>query len=116
MISDAMEGFEWDKAFSNKSVDEKVSILTKAILNIMSDFIPYEIVTIDDKDPPWINNKIKSLIRNKIEYFKNCVKTKILIQKVILNICRILFKKMLNFLSKSIISNFLENLQLIKSS
>ena len=109
MISDAMEGFEWDKAFSNKSVDEKVSILTKAILNIMSDFIPYEIVTIDDKDPPWINNKIKSLIRN-------CVKTKILIQKVILNICRILFKKMLNFLSKSIISNFLENLQLIKSS
>ena len=63
MISGAMEGFEWDKSFSNKSVDEKVSILTKAILNIMSDFIPYEIVTIDDKDPPWINNKIKSLIK-----------------------------------------------------
>ena len=28
----------------------------------------------DDSDPPWINNKIKSLIKNKNEYFKNCVK------------------------------------------
>ena len=25
-------------------------------------------------DPPWINNKIKFLIKNKNEYFKNCVK------------------------------------------
>ena len=40
----------------------------------MNNFIPNEIVTIDDRDPPWINNKIKSLIKNKNEYFKNCVK------------------------------------------
>ena len=25
-------------------------------------------------DPPWIKNKYKSLIKNKTEYFKNCVK------------------------------------------
>ena len=36
----------------------------------MSNFIPNEIVTIDDRDPPWVNNKIKSLIKNKNEYFK----------------------------------------------
>ena len=40
----------------------------------MSNFIPNKIVTIDDRDPPWINNKIKFLIKNKNEYFKNCVK------------------------------------------
>ena len=40
----------------------------------MSNFIPNEIVTTDDRDPPWIYNKIKSLIKNKTEYFKNCVK------------------------------------------
>ena len=39
----------------------------------MSNFIPNEIVTIDDRGPPFIN-KIKSLIENKNEYFKNCVK------------------------------------------
>ena len=41
----------------------------------MSNFIPNEIVTIDDEHPPWINNKIKSLIENKNECYKNCFKT-----------------------------------------
>ena len=40
----------------------------------MSNFILNEVVTTDDRDPPWIDNKIKSLIKNKNEYFKNCVK------------------------------------------
>ena len=40
----------------------------------MSNFILNEIVPIDDRDPPWINNKIKSLIKNKTEYFNNCAK------------------------------------------
>ena len=44
------------------------------ICQAISKFIPNEIVTIDDRDPPGINNKTKSLIKNKTEYFKNCVK------------------------------------------
>ena len=71
MISKAIERFDWDNAFLGKNVNEKASILTKTILNIMSNYIPNEIITIDDKDPPWVNNKIKSLIKNKNEYFKN---------------------------------------------
>ena len=74
MISNAIQGFNWDKAFLDKSTEEKASILTKTITNIMNNFIPNEIVTTDDRDPPWINNKTKSLIKNKNEYFKNCVK------------------------------------------
>ena len=31
---------------------------------------PNEIVTTDDRDPPWINIKIKSLVENKTGYFK----------------------------------------------
>ena len=74
LISKAIQGFDWDKAFSDKSTDEKASILTKAILNIVSNFIPNEILTSNDRDPPWINNKTKFLIKNKTEYFKNCIK------------------------------------------
>ena len=74
MISKAIQGFDWDKAFLDKSTEEKASILTKTILNIMSNFIPNEVVTTGNRDSPWINNKIKSLIKNKNEYFKNCVK------------------------------------------
>ena len=32
MISKAIQGFSWDKAFSDKNADEKNSILTKALL------------------------------------------------------------------------------------
>ena len=52
MISKAILGFDWDKAFIDKSTEEKASILTKTILNIMINFILNEIVTIDDRDPP----------------------------------------------------------------
>ena len=65
MISRAIERFGWNKAFSGKKIDEKASNLTQTILNIMSNFIPNEIITIDDRDPPWY------LIKNKTEYFKN---------------------------------------------
>ena len=58
MTSKAIEGFDWDKAFSGKSADEKASILTKADLNIMSKVIPNEIVFIDDRIYPGL--KIKS--------------------------------------------------------
>ena len=70
MITKAVQGFDWDNAFLDKSTEQKASILIKTILNIMSNFIPNETVTIDDRDPPWVNNKIKSLIKNKNEYFK----------------------------------------------
>ena len=49
MIFKAIEGFDWDKPFSGNSADEKASILTKAMVNIMSNFIPNEIVTIGDR-------------------------------------------------------------------
>ena len=71
MISKAIQGFDWDKAFLDKSIEEKASILTKTILNIMSNFILNEIVTINDRDTPWINNKIKSLIKNILRIVSN---------------------------------------------
>ena len=75
MICKAIQGFDWHKVFLDNSTEEKASILTKAILNnIISKFIPNEIISTDDRDPPGISNKTKSLIKNKTEYFKNCVK------------------------------------------
>ena len=35
----------------------------KTIKNILSNYIPHETFTCDDRDPPWINNKIKQLIQ-----------------------------------------------------
>ena len=48
----AIEGFGLDKAFLDRIADDKTYILTKTMLNIMSNFIPNGIVTIDDRDSP----------------------------------------------------------------
>ena len=49
--------FDWDRTFVNTNVNEKVFILNKAILNILSNFIPHETLTIDDKDPTWFTKE-----------------------------------------------------------
>ena len=39
-----------------------VHLYNKNIKNILSNYIPHETITCDDRDPPWINRKIKQLI------------------------------------------------------
>ena len=65
MIRKAISLFNWDKAFSNSNVNEKVYIFSHTILNIPSNFISHESIMCDDRDPPWFNNKIKHLIQEK---------------------------------------------------
>ena len=52
--------FDWDRAFVNTNINEKVFIPNKTILNIISSFVPREIVTVDDNNPPWFTKKQKS--------------------------------------------------------
>ena len=52
LIRRAIDEFNWQKAFSNKNVNEKVDTFSKTILNILSNFIPHKTITCDDRDPP----------------------------------------------------------------
>ena len=56
--------FVWDRASVNANVNEKLFILNKTILNILSNFIPHEILTVDGKDQPCFTKK-KSHPREK---------------------------------------------------
>ena len=64
-IEKAITYFSWERAFENLSVDEKVSFFNKTIKNIVSNYIPHEIITIDDIDPPLFTKNEKSLIDEK---------------------------------------------------
>ena len=44
-------------------------IFNKTVLNILSNFVPDEVIVCDDKDPPWFNGKIKSLINEKLRTY-----------------------------------------------
>ena len=65
LIQRTIEQFSWEKSFRNLNINEMVFLFNKTIKNIFSNFIPYEPVTCDDRDPPWINNNIKQLIQEK---------------------------------------------------
>ena len=43
----------------------------KTILNIISNFIRNDIVKVHPKDPPWITNQLKSMIKNQNRLCKN---------------------------------------------
>ena len=64
-IKTGIERFSWDKSFKNLEVDEMVFLFNRNIKNIFWNFIPYELIICDDRDPPWINNRFKELINEK---------------------------------------------------
>ena len=71
LIKRTINNFNRKKAFSNTNINEKVSLFNKTILNILNNYIPHETIICDDKDPPWFNSRIKSLIENKKKIHKN---------------------------------------------
>ena len=44
-------------------------IFNKTVLKVLSNFIPHEVIVCGDKNPPWFNGKIKSLINEKIRTY-----------------------------------------------
>ena len=70
LIQRSIEMFNWDRAFKNSNVNHMVEICTKTIYNILSNFVPHQIITIDAKDPPWFNTKIKSLLQEENKIYK----------------------------------------------
>ena len=75
-IRQAIENFDWNGALENVSLNRQVSIFNNTILNMISNFIPHETIICDDRDPPWINSKIKKIIHEKNKEHKKYINTK----------------------------------------
>ena len=58
-IRKAICGFNWERSFANKDVNEMVNIFNETISNVLNNYIPHEAIICNDQDPPWINNKVK---------------------------------------------------------
>lgn len=59
-IRKVISEFRWDNHFSNINVNEQVQLCNQIIRNIISNYIPDEAITFDDRHPPRIDGKIKS--------------------------------------------------------
>ena len=51
-------------------INDKVFLFNKTIKDILSNFLPHETITFDDRDPPWIKSQVKHLINEKMLYTK----------------------------------------------
>ena len=69
-IRKTIEQFFWDRSFKNLGVNEMVFLFNRTIKNILSNYIPHEIIICDDRDPPRINNRVKELIIEKNDIFQ----------------------------------------------
>ena len=73
-INKAISNFDWNKAFENLSVDEKVDLLNKTLLNIFRNYIPNKKIKCDYRQSPWMTGNIKSLkerCKLTIIFYKN---------------------------------------------
>ena len=58
---------------TKKDLNSKIVTLNKTILNVFRNYLPNKYINIDDKDPVWMNEIIKSKVEKKIyhQYFQN---------------------------------------------
>ena len=74
LIQRAIKNFDWEKAFLSVDVNTKVLLFNETILNIISNFIPHEIVTCNDRGPLWMTRLIIKAIKNKNLFYQLSVK------------------------------------------
>ena len=55
-ISKSLNSVDWDFFLSNKNVHQQAQHLNKVLVNVFSNYIPNKLITIDDKDPTWMND------------------------------------------------------------
>ena len=72
LIRRTIDNFDWNRVLDNVNPNRQISIFNDTILNIISNFIPHETIICDDRDPPWINNKIKKVIYEENKEHKKC--------------------------------------------
>ena len=73
-VTTATNQVYWKFIFSCENVHQQVNIFNKTIINIFSNFIPNKLVTFDDKDPPWMTEKLKEKIKWKHKVYRDYLK------------------------------------------
>ena len=69
-IRAAVIQYPWEISLGNRNPNRQVDILNETILNIMSNFVPNEVRTVNPREPEWMNTNIKKLLRKKSKVFK----------------------------------------------
>ena len=59
-INNANDGFDWENLFSNFNVHTQVKLFNETLFNIFMNFVPNKLITVDERDPPWVTETKKN--------------------------------------------------------
>ena len=65
-----MDQFDWVNLLLDKVINEQVILFNRTRLNIFHNFIPNKITLCDDRDLPWMNERIKHVSKKKKAIFR----------------------------------------------
>ena len=72
LIRRAIMNFPWEFHFRlNDDPNWQVKTFTSILLDIMSNFIPSKLITINSKDPPWVTKSLKRMLSRQNRQYKN---------------------------------------------
>ena len=72
-IRKALDFVNWERLFDHKNIDSQVMTLNETIMNVFRNYVPNKYITIDDKDPIWMNETIKLKIKTRDKLYKQYV-------------------------------------------
>ena len=74
LIRRSIEMFDWTGTFRNMHcINDKVDLFNNVLANIFSNFIPHETVKCSYRDPPWMTQEIKKVLRKKNRLYKKYI-------------------------------------------
>ena len=73
-IKSAMGNIDCSTILPGLDVDDMMQLFTSKCIDIFSQYIPNEIVTSDDRDPPWMTATLKSVVKHKHSVYNKYVK------------------------------------------
>ena len=65
-----LDSVNWERLLDHKHFNIQVMTLIETILNVFRNYVPNKYITVDDKDPVWMNETIKSKIKTKNKLYK----------------------------------------------
>ena len=69
-IRKALDSVHWERLFDKKGLNSQVVTLNETILNVFRNYVPNKYIIIDDKDPAWMNEIMKSKMETKNKLYQ----------------------------------------------
>ena len=71
ILEGTLDSVNWERLFEQLDLNAQVAAFNETILNVFQNYVPN--ITTDDKDPVWMNEKIKTKTKEKNTFCKKYI-------------------------------------------